>query len=291
MESNLINIESELARDESELLEAFNRLGKAREGASGQLEKLRAEASRNQAAATLAHRLASIEVPAVDGAEVIADARHVREDAIRRRQDLHKLLLDLRRSAEDRLHIVGKLLEQHQRALEELARANAAKAAAAAAAPPALPVPPALPLAKLAPPPAPTPVLSNGSALTVTPILLKNGIEARQHNRIQLMVQVDMTSENNFYTGLSTNISAGGLFVAALDLLPFGTLIDLNFAFPSSGKRLQVQGVVRWHREMDERHPEVTPGMGVEFINLADEDRRAIEGFIAQRETFFFAEE
>jgi uncharacterized protein (TIGR02266 family) len=98
---------------------------------------------------------------------------------------------------------------------------------------------------------------------------------------------VDMESESNFFTGFSTDISEGGLFVATSDLLPIGSEIDLRFTLPS-GQAVDVQGVVRWRRELNDGQPEIFPGMGVQFNALPPNAAGAIQTFVGAREPLFF---
>ena len=54
------------------------------------------------------------------------------------------------------------------------------------------------------------------------------GAAGRSSSRIPLQTQVDLSSDSNVFTGFSTNLSEGGVFVATLNLLPVGTAVDLS---------------------------------------------------------------
>ena len=89
------------------------------------------------------------------------------------------------------------------------------------------------------------------------------------------------------FTGFSTNLSEGGLFVATLSVLPVGTPVDLTFTLP--GKvRIAVRGEVRWIREIDDRTPDVFPGVGVRFLDLTAEAFAALQRFVASREPLLY---
>src|SRR4029079_19692672 len=69
-------------------------------------------------------------------------------------------------------------------------------------------------------------------------LLMKSGPEAkvadshqnvRASERYDLEIKVDLESEHNFYTGLTQNISAGGLFIATHHLRRIGDRITLKF--------------------------------------------------------------
>ncbi len=109
----------------------------------------------------------------------------------------------------------------------------------------------------------------------------------RSSTRVPLQTQVDLSSDSNVFTGFSTNLSEGGLFVATVNLLPVGTQVDLTFTLPGNAK-VSVRGEVRWTRELDDRTPEVFPGVGVRFVDLSPQAANALHRFIASREPLFY---
>lgn len=109
----------------------------------------------------------------------------------------------------------------------------------------------------------------------------------RSSPRARLDCEVDLGTDNNFYAGFAHNVSTGGLFVATFDLLPVGNEIDLSFSLPNS-ERITTRAVVRWIRDVNELAPEMWPGMGLEFQELSEEARGAIDSFVAEREPLFF---
>ena len=135
-----------------------------------------------------------------------------------------------------------------------------------------------LPLAKI-PDAAPTPPAAPGTA----------GAAVNRRPRVKMQATIDFGSENNFYNGFSTNISEGGVFVATVKLVPLGTEVDLAFSLPT-GEKIETKGVVRWQREVDDKHPETMPGIGIEFINLPPAAEASVKRFIANRDPMFFTE-
>jgi len=109
----------------------------------------------------------------------------------------------------------------------------------------------------------------------------------RRHRRISLRTEVHLESVSNLYTGLSNNLSEGGVFVATADLLARGTVLDLEFSIPDGGPSIQTTGVVRWTRE-DGEDIDGPPGMGVQFVELDDRARVRLERFVALRDTLYF---
>ena len=145
-------------------------------------------------------------------------------------------------------------------------------------------VPPPAPAAA-APKPAPGRPAPQGKP--AAPAKSPERPSGRHLQRVRMEAAVDMESESNFFTGFSTDISEGGLFVATSDLLPIGAEIDLRFTLPS-GQAVDVQGVVRWRRELNDSQPEIFPGMGVQFRSLPTQAAGAIHSFLGAREPLFF---
>jgi len=116
------------------------------------------------------------------------------------------------------------------------------------------------------------------------PVAVSSG---RNGNRIPIQTQVDLSSDSNVFTGFSTNLSEGGVFVATLNLLPVGTPVELTISLPGK-TRITVKGEVRWTREIDDRVPDVFPGVGVRFLELGPEASDALRRFVAEREPLFY---
>ncbi len=109
----------------------------------------------------------------------------------------------------------------------------------------------------------------------------------RTSPRASLTAEVDLSSDTNFFNGFSTDIAAGGLFIATLTILPVGTCVSVKFSLPN-GTQIRANGEVRWVRVFDERSPQMLPGIGIQFVDLPETEKLAIEAFVAQREPMFF---
>ena len=109
----------------------------------------------------------------------------------------------------------------------------------------------------------------------------------RAHPRVAAEVPVALFSEHNFYSGLTENISEGGVFIATYQTLPVGTELELTIVLYET-TRIKVVGEVRWIREHNELSPETLPGIGVQFVSLPQTARVAIEQFIEGRSTMLY---
>ncbi len=102
--------------------------------------------------------------------------------------------------------------------------------------------------------------------------------ERRAFERVNLHASVTWSSETNFYKDFTSDISTGGLFVATFKLIPVGTVIDLEFSMPGEDEPVKIKGVVRWIKDCSSGEHE-QPGMGIEFLNISEEDKVRIERF------------
>jgi uncharacterized protein (TIGR02266 family) len=115
----------------------------------------------------------------------------------------------------------------------------------------------------------------------------EKGVEQRVHPRLAVEVEVSLHTEHNFYAGLTENLSEGGLFIATYEDLPVGTNMDVVLTLPDHPP-IKAKGIVRWVREHSQFTEDVSPGVGVQFSGLSEDDRAAIERFIKAREPLFY---
>jgi uncharacterized protein (TIGR02266 family) len=114
------------------------------------------------------------------------------------------------------------------------------------------------------------------------------GNERRTHGdkRVYIEVEIGLTTESHIYTGLSLDVSTGGVFVATYEAAPPGTAIMLYFVLPD-GHVVNAEGVVRWTRAQSGDAP---PGMGVAFVRISEESLGHIASFCASRPPLYFDE-
>jgi uncharacterized protein (TIGR02266 family) len=110
--------------------------------------------------------------------------------------------------------------------------------------------------------------------------------EQRRNARVPLEVEVTLQSEHNFFTGLTNNVSEGGIFVATHAPPPIGTEVGVELLL--AGSRFPLQGVVQWVREAIIASAEAPAGCGVRWQTLADGVLEAIKRFVEVRQTDFY---
>ncbi len=100
----------------------------------------------------------------------------------------------------------------------------------------------------------------------------------RADARYKLEVDVTIGSDSHFFTGLSGDVSRGGIFVATYARVPVGRRVHVRFTLPEGD--LVLEGTVRWTRAGSDA---VAPGIGVRFENLAPTNLALIEKFCQER--------
>lgn len=111
--------------------------------------------------------------------------------------------------------------------------------------------------------------------------------DRRLQPRFAVAVQVTMESEHNFYTGLTQDLSGGGLFVATNNIRPIGERIFLRFTLPTLKEPIDALTEVRWVRPNAVQGGGGEAGMGLQFLQLQPQAKEAIKAFLRQRESLF----
>jgi uncharacterized protein (TIGR02266 family) len=110
--------------------------------------------------------------------------------------------------------------------------------------------------------------------------------ERRAAPRVPVETDVTIGGQGRVFSGLSGDVSMGGLFVASYHSIPQGTRVSLRFRLPSG--QVVATGVVRWNREA---RPGRLAGMGIELTELSEQDRETLRRFCANRPRFLSYEE
>lgn len=95
----------------------------------------------------------------------------------------------------------------------------------------------------------------------------------RRHPRIALEARITMASQSNFWTGLTENLSEGGVFVCAVDPPAVGELVPVHIQ-TADDRAMLVWGEVRWHREDSDGN---VTGCGIQFLNVDDRARETLQ--------------
>lgn len=102
--------------------------------------------------------------------------------------------------------------------------------------------------------------------------------DRRSDARIAIETEVSLESDSQFFTGLTGNLSGGGVFVATYRPLPVGCTVVMTLTLPDG--ELRVRGTVRWSRDASSG---ASPGLGVAFDDLGAGDAARIARFCEVR--------
>jgi uncharacterized protein (TIGR02266 family) len=105
-------------------------------------------------------------------------------------------------------------------------------------------------------------------------LLPENGCSTRQHRRYAYCADATFHTRDAVRCGVTENISAGGIFVRTPEPQPVGEIVTLLVPLPTQDSPpVWATAKVRWNRPAA---PGAPTGMGVEFIALDADSRRAI---------------
>lgn len=100
------------------------------------------------------------------------------------------------------------------------------------------------------------------------------------HQRAGIQIKVNLASLGPYYLSKLTNISAGGAFIQHPNPEPVGTLIDLTFQLPNDENIIETKAKVVWKYMQGGKALPNGTGMGIEFIEISQEDKDRIHGYI-----------
>ena len=116
-------------------------------------------------------------------------------------------------------------------------------------------------------------------------------LDTRHVPRTSVHVEVDMFSEHNFWSGLTMNVSEGGVFVATHAVAKVGTTLILHLELPNCDEPIVTLAEVRWTRPYNV-DSDVPPGLGLQFVALDAISHAKIKRFVdTVREPLFFDDE
>ncbi|MBX3187073.1 MAG: TIGR02266 family protein [Labilithrix sp.] len=101
--------------------------------------------------------------------------------------------------------------------------------------------------------------------------------DERCAERVDVKAVVDVFGDDNFWTGLSVNISEGGIFVATYAAVPIGAHVTVQIAMRFEDEPLVVDAVVRWTRAACADAP---PGIGLQFVDIDERTIARVREFI-----------
>ncbi|WP_224368545.1 TIGR02266 family protein [Hyalangium versicolor] len=285
-ESELAREESELGSQESRLADQVSRATQEAQSLASRLTQVRTELGRAQSEHSedislpeIGARLQAAAIPELAVEAAREKALSAREKALEaRRQATQEMTIALHAFQQQTTALTKELAEAEAR-LKELAEAaaRARREQEAARAREAQ-------KARTGSRPQFSPGAATAAAAAASTV---RSVPKREHARVRLQTNIHLGSDSNFFTGFSTDVSSGGVFIATVETVPRGTQVDLDLVLPG-GRPLKTHGVVRWLREPNSHTPDLMPGVGVQFQDLQPELASLINDFVRKREPLFY---
>ena len=110
-------------------------------------------------------------------------------------------------------------------------------------------------------------------------------MEPRKHRadpRIDVDLEVQYRSAQEFTAAYAENISGGGIFIRTQQQLPLNREVQLRFTLPSISRPFAVHGLVVWTNPHPSRSS-FPPGMGIKFMDLDPAAKTIIDGFVQEK--------
>ena len=101
----------------------------------------------------------------------------------------------------------------------------------------------------------------------------------RRHPRIYRPIEVNYHVGEESYRDSTMSLSMGGLYVKTDRPMEVGSLFHVDFTLPGFDYLFKAWGKVIWIKTVEDTHG--PPGMGVKFLNVHDDDKRALLQYLA----------
>jgi uncharacterized protein (TIGR02266 family) len=108
-------------------------------------------------------------------------------------------------------------------------------------------------------------------------------VERRRFERVLVDLEVDYSQEDTYLFAYIRDLSATGLFVRTSEPEPPGTRLNLRFTPPDGDPagRIELEAEVIWvNKYRPGRSDSISPGMGMRFVELSDDDRDTLLGIV-----------
>jgi len=103
--------------------------------------------------------------------------------------------------------------------------------------------------------------------------------EGRQHQRAKVSWPVTIQTEEGTIERATYNISPDGAFISGLSPLELHEVVDMTISGPDHP--ITVKARVVWTSSQAPPDEDMPRGVGVEFINISDEDREIISSLVS----------
>ncbi|RLB56160.1 MAG: hypothetical protein DRI34_09525 [Deltaproteobacteria bacterium] len=106
-------------------------------------------------------------------------------------------------------------------------------------------------------------------------------LSARHHLEAEFELADGISGGEIFFE--SRDLSGGGVFLKSDLLLEVGEIFWISFRLPGTEVAIRTRGkVVRVNREADGSDPRQQAGMGIQFLDLNEAERAALEAYLQE---------
>ena len=104
--------------------------------------------------------------------------------------------------------------------------------------------------------------------------------EPRRNIRLAIYIGPD---QDKIMTNYTVDVSTGGVFIEANDILPVDTLLEIKFKLPDNDTIITCKARVAWINEPGYlKKYSLPPGIGIQFLNLSLENLHAIRDYLSK---------
>src|SRR5262245_16346500 len=104
--------------------------------------------------------------------------------------------------------------------------------------------------------------------------------QKRAHERYEVTIPVDCTTQQIFISNHVCNISRGGIFIRSDNPLPLQAEVVLVLRLPEAGVSIRATGRVVWNYDMQKGTSRIIPGSGIRFVDMSPSVRAALESHL-----------
>jgi uncharacterized protein (TIGR02266 family) len=112
--------------------------------------------------------------------------------------------------------------------------------------------------------------------------------DRRDGGRLNFDVQIGVATSHRLFVGLTSNISAGGLFIATEEPLKKGDTLDVRFQIPGTDHVFQKKATVCWTRPIEGANENSRAGAGVKLDSLSDDEAKLLNAFLQTHDAIFY---
>ena len=103
----------------------------------------------------------------------------------------------------------------------------------------------------------------------------------------RMNVEIDVYSEHNFWSGVTNDLSEGGVFIATHKTMQVGETLIIDMTLPGEGEPIIALAEVRWTRIFS-GDADCPPGLGLAFLQICEESLQKIRTFVRYRDPILF---